>query len=744
MKLGPKLTLLFLVLSLIPLIILGISAYQNAHRALERDTFKHLSSVTLLKEAELNRWIDGDRSTLRELAQRPLVREYAQELITFEKNSPQYYTAYRQLRGDHLGPILAEQSGFLSLSILHPETGLVLVSTDPQFEGKYQALEDFFVEGHHATYVQPVAYSTLFQQPVLPISTPVLDRAGKLVAVLVGYTNLDEMDAIMQQGIDLSSSEKAYLLHPTHYLVTRSHFDPDLAWQKTVNAEGIANCLERTDGQGIYPDYRGVTVLGVYRWLPAHQLCIMTEVDQQEAFAPAENLRVTIFQIGGGAVSFIVVAGITFAQTIRRPIRQLVTGATEIGQGNFAFHVNLDRSDELGQLAAAFNQMAKDLDRLHREQRELNASLEQRVEERTRELDQSERLFRSYFELSASGKAITSPQREWLRVNPRLCEMLGYTQDELLAIPWDQLTHPADLDANLREFQRVLAGEIDRYNMDKRFIRKDGQIVHVHMGVACARKPDGRVDYFVTSLQDITERVHMHQELIRSNEELQRFAYVASHDLQEPLRMITSYLQLLERRYKGRLDQDADEFIAYAVDGAARMRRLIQDLLEYSRVGTRGAPFQPTACEAVLDTVCATLRLTIEEHEAVITHDDSLPVVLADPAQLEQLFQNLIANALKFRGEQPPAIHVGAALHNHEWVFSVHDNGIGIEPDYFERIFVIFQRLHGKKTYPGTGIGLALCKKIVERHGGRIWVESQPGQGSTFYFTLPASEKNEP
>ena len=225
-------------------------------------------------------------------------------------------------------------------------------------------------------------------------------------------------------------------------------------------------------------------------------------------------------------------------------------------------------------------------------------------------------------------------------------------------------------------------------------------------------------------------------ELARSNADLQQFAYVASHDLKEPLRMVASYTQLLARRYKGKLDSDADEFIRYAVDGANRMQWLINDLLAYSRVTSQEQVFEEVDCTKVLEEVMSNLQLSIEESQAVVTHDP-LPTVMADGGQLGQLFQNLIANAITFHGEEPPAVHVSAERKANEWLFSVRDNGVGLDPQYAERIFVIFQRLHDREEYPGTGIGLAICKKVVERHGGRIWVVSQVGQGATFYFTLP-------
>ena len=350
--------------------------------------------------------------------------------------------------------------------------------------------------------------------------------------------------------------------------------------------------------------------------------------------------------------------------------------------------------------------------------------------------------FRAAVESAPNGMVMIDRGGKIILVNREIERLFGYAREELLGQPIERLVphrlrerHPGLRTAFFEHPQtRAMGAGRDLYG-----VRKDGVEFAVEIGLNPIETDEGL--FVLASVVDISARKRAEEELRRSNAELERFAYVASHDLQEPLRMVGNYVQLLGKRYKGKLDSDADDFIGFALDGAVRMQRLIEDLLAYSRVSSRGAELAPTDAGAALEHALASLKLAVEDARADITHDP-LPTVPADQSQLEHVFLNLIGNALKFRGSRRPAIHVTAAMHDGDWVFSVRDNGIGIEPQYFERIFVIFQRLHGREEYPGTGIGLAITKRIVERHGGRIWVESQPGAGSTFFFALPATGRS--
>ena len=345
---------------------------------------------------------------------------------------------------------------------------------------------------------------------------------------------------------------------------------------------------------------------------------------------------------------------------------------------------------------------------------------------------------RPFFEMSLDMLCIAGFDGYFKRINPAWERILGFTREELVSVPYLDFVHPEDQEKTAVEAKKLTTG-FDTISFENRYRCRDGS----YKWLLWRSTMDFKTNLLYATARDITDRKFSEDEmkqtaveLKRSNDELAQFAYVASHDLQEPLRMVTSFLQLLEKRYSDKLDGEGKRFIGFAVDGSKRMHSLIQDLLALSRVQTMAVPDALTDCAKVLRDVMEDLQIAISESDATITCD-TLPVVTADATQFAQLLQNLIGNALKFHGKDPVRVHVGVRRKADEWLFSVKDNGIGIDPQFSDRIFGIFQRLHSRTELPGTGIGLAVCKKIVERHGGAIWVESELGRGSTFFFTIP-------
>ena len=615
MNLNTKLFLLFATFAIVPPALLGLLTYRSSRALIETQTIHHLVSTNLLKQAEINRWVQDNTRLLESLAGTlRLMRHVEKGWLKDPPGKDGHGTVRDTIRQFYLLPIISA-GGFFELQMLRGNDGMVLVSTDRLAEEKYLDQQPFFRHGLSKTYVQTVYYSMTLQQPAMTISTPIRDSSGTVWGVLAGRLDLSELSRIMAQSSGLSRSEDTYIVNKFNFFITEPRFGRGYALKKSTHTEGVQAALGRNHGVGLYKDYQGIPVVGAYRWLPQWKVALLTEIRQDEAFAPVFLLQ----QTTGGlcAATFLLAIGASWycARRITLPLRHLVAGAERIGQGDLAFSAESASSDEIGELSRAFERMT----------RKLKSTL-------------------------VSRDALEKQVRVRIAAETRLKETLT--------------------------------------------------------------------------------------DLKRSNLELEQFAYVASHDLQEPLRMVSSYTQLLGERYSGQLDEKAHKFIHYAVDGATRMQRLIQDLLTFSRVTTRGRAFEPVDSRAVLDQTLENLRSALNGSGATVTQGD-LPTVQADPIQLGQLFQNLIGNAIKFQVATPPKIHVAAAAEADQWVFSVCDNGIGIDPKYAGKIFTIFQRLHTSSEYPGTGIGLAICQRIVQRHGGQIWFEPGPTGGTIFNFTLP-------
>ncbi|TWT39630.1 sensor histidine kinase [Blastopirellula retiformator] len=427
----------------------------------------------------------------------------------------------------------------------------------------------------------------------------------------------------------------------------------------------------------------------------------------------------------------------------RRNARQLVEPVTalshamhQLANGERKADVPVVSDDELGELTRSFNQMRYEIDAQHRAIVETNDKL-RRFEYR----------FRATFDLAPAAMVMIDKAGTIVLVNAATEKLFGYARDELIGQRVELLVpdryceeHPANRDKYfLNPTVRPMGGRRDVFGL-----RSDGAEVSIEIGLGPLETEEG--NFVLAAIVDISERERLKNDLVRvnetlaqNNEELEQFAYIASHDLQEPLVKISSYCQLLKEDKGDRLDEEGIEFLDVAIDGAERLRTLIRDLLEFCRITTRGKPVTSVNPNRVIQAVIDNLEVTIEESEAEITVDE-FPPVMADESQLALLLQNLIGNAMKYRKEVAPRIHIGGRPCEQEFEFCIKDNGIGIDPKHFEKVFVIFQRLHNRHEFSGTGIGLAVCKRIVQRSGGRIWVESTPGQGSAFYFTLPLGE----
>jgi PAS domain S-box-containing protein len=401
--------------------------------------------------------------------------------------------------------------------------------------------------------------------------------------------------------------------------------------------------------------------------------------------------------------------------------------------------------------ATVIEELQTSLEELHVAEEELHQQNEELILAQ-RTLAEERQRYRDLFEFAPDGYVVTDPKGIVREANQAAARILGVPQRALVGKPLVLYFAKGDHASFYTVLQRVAQGE-DIYAWSTAIQPRTRGRMEMSVNVV-QQDRGGQSAGLLWLLHDITEQVHAREqlralnaeldarvqqrtaELQRSNEELQQFAYVASHDLQEPLRAVSIYTQMVAERYQRQLDSRAEEFFGYIVEGTKRMQQLIRDLLEYSRVQTTEHELSEVEGEELLTYVLESLQPSLVESQAVVTHD-SLPRLWGDSVQLRQVMQNLLSNALKFRGVEPPRIHIGAHRHGPEWVFSVHDNGIGLDPKQAERIFVIFQRLHTQREYPGTGMGLAICKRIIDRHGGRIWVDSQPGHGATFYFTLP-------
>lgn len=461
MKISTRLILIFLLLSVIPMTVIGYIGFRNGLQTIKQDTIHRLESLNLAKEAEFNRWINDSRSQIKALAQRPLVRKFAEQLSSGDISLERYQELHRKIIEDHFSASIQAGIGFIDLSLLNKSDGRIMVSTDPRLEGRFRESEDFFLEGKKRTFVDEVSYWLTTEQLVMHISTPILDENGNLISVLSGHVDWKEMSNIMRQGAMMSQSQETYLVNRFNYFVTESRFAEDYTLKKTVFTKGTEQCLAQKSGIDLYDDYRGIPVIGAYRWMPEWGLCIITEEDQDEAFAPAVTFRNVVLGASLAVGLLVTLVAFLFVGNITGRIRHLVRGAEAFSQGRFDFKIPFRHKDELGLLAESFNNMAQARKKAEDTIRRSRDELELRVQERTAEIAQANLLLKKEIdERLQVESALRSSEKEYrdlvdnldtavlvhdadtrIRMsNYRAQELLGLREEQMLGKVADDMT----------------------------------------------------------------------------------------------------------------------------------------------------------------------------------------------------------------------------------------------------------------------------------------------------------------
>lgn len=735
---------------MIPALIVGLLSFNNYKRTIETVHLSELGNITSFKADSIETYFAGLKADIEVAKSSFAVRNNIPVLtrLSLDPDDPEFMFAKQQI--DVTVQRMRKVWNLFDIMLVSPEGRIVYLSDTTNGPKNFlKVLNDpqgkAFGEGKRAIY-----FTDVFRDDseggrlVMLITDAVFDLKDVFAGTIVFKVDMAPVYKLIQDVKGLGNTgevligkkegDQVVYLMPLKY-------DPQAALERKIpigDKAGlpIQEAVMGKTGTGISRDYRGAKVIASWRHIPSLGWGMVAKIDVDEAFADITGLRKIVTAILALVFVLAGVMSFSIARSISRPIKMLSKGAEIIGAGNLDYKVATGSKDEIGQLSRSFDMMTQDLKK--------NAMYA-----------------RSLLETSLDPFVTISPEGKITDVNEATIRATGKTREELIGTDFSNyFTEPQKAQAGYR--QVFAEGIVTDYPLTIR--HKDGRLIDVLYNASIYKDTRGnRLGVFaaardVTELNRAVEELKRHRdqleaivkertaevnsanrELLRSNEGLEQFAYVASHDLQEPLRTMASYSQLLEQRYKGKLDKDADEFIGFIVDAAKRMQKLITDLLAYSRVGRTDTELRETDCNSVLGRVVFSMGPVIEENKAVITHDN-LPVMACNESSFIQLFQNLIGNAIKFRGEETPRVHINAKRQGDEWLFSVRDNGIGIDEKYKDRIFLIFQRLHGRDKYPGTGIGLSICKKIVESRGGRIWVESKLGEGTTFYFTVPESK----
>ena len=749
--------------------VVGYVSYYIARNSLKDHISDHLQTVAQSRAAHVKTFLDGYKENIRIAASSTSL---ADGLRALRAGAPDRAAIVAQLNA-RLGRLVPAESCIDEIFLLDRD-GKVVASTIADQIGLDRSADAYFVEAQSRPFIKDAFRSASTGMEFFATSAPLLDDAGgDLLGVLVARHHMVQVNAIAMDRTGLGETGLAYLVNKQGLIITPSRSGEDASQKLKVDTELVRQCLadldamrrgklseEHKERATVTRDYRGVRVLGAHAYVPELGWFLIAEMDASEAFAPIARLKAmtaliaTLVALGAMALSY------RFARRVCDPVHQLHRGSQRIAAGELDYRVHVKTGDEIEELAEEFNRMADKLSESH-------ACLEQKVADRTadlrREIEERKRAeealaqaasrWQETFDAVDDMIAVVDTDFRVLRANRAMRE--AFAGKEVVGAHCYELFHGMGMPPSGCPSRNTFASA-EPAHAELREPHLGGR----WLGVAAypVTDKDGAVRHLVHVVHDITERkvaeerLHdyakrlelLNADLERSNSDLQEFTHSVSHDLQEPLRKIHAFGQFLVEDCGEDIPDEGRKHLERIQDATVRMKRLIQHLLALARVGSRGAEIVPVDSRSVLEQAVDVLSERVAECDAQISMADGLPVVMADAVQLGQVFQNLIANALKFRSpDRRPRVTIEAEVAGGLATFSVRDNGIGIEERFLEKIFGVFQRLHLREEYDGAGVGLALCRKIVQRHGGRIWAESEAGEGSTFHFTLPSATETE-
>jgi signal transduction histidine kinase len=791
-----RLTFIFIAIAFIPVLFVSALTFTNYKNSLEAARIENLQGIAAYKADKIETYFAGLKADI-ELAQGYYNIKKNLPVLYRLENDPKnlQFLAAKKILDDQLQR-MQSVLGLSAIMLVDPKGRIVYSSNSERNTRDFlnplpDPQQKAFEKGRKGVYFSDVFSSKADGNRFrMLVTAPAFDFNNFFTGVIAFEVEMSPIYKLIQETEGLGKTGETLIGKKTGneilFLNPLRH-DPNAALARRIPlgselAGPVQKAVEGRNGAGRLVDYRGKPVIAAWHYVPSLDWGIVAKIDVEEAFSDVTNLRNLVMIILTIVFALCGIIAFSTARSISAPIEVLSKGAEIVGSGNLDHKIGSNRKDEIGQLSRTFDKMTRDLMLITASRNELNSEISERK--------RAEGVLQAQLRILAAANASALSADEVLQlaldeIEAQTKSTIGFyhfmeADNETLTLQnWSTNTvkNMCTAEGKGRHYPVAQAGVwTDCVHERRPIIHNDYASLPHRKGMPQGHAPviremvvpilrDGRIvaiigvgnkpgDYDETDIAnasllgdiswEIVERKRVEEEikrsageLKRSNADLRQFAYSVSHDLQEPLSGMAMFLKLFEKRYRGKFDNKADELIDFMVDGMGRMKLLIRDLLAYSQVDTKGRTFELANFSVALEEAVFNLRAALEESGTELTYD-LLPSAVADASQITRLFQNLIGNAIKYRGKEIPRIHVSFEKKGDEWVFSVRDNGIGIDAQYFEKIFDVFRRLHTRDEFEGTGIGLAICKKIVERHGGKIWVESEPGKGSTFYFSIPA------